>query len=327
MSKLYDLLSAMCGKIKKPDWNQNNPTAPDYVKNRPFYIHLETRELFPEQSVVFEDADGFLAAQIETTQFSGLAVGDVLSVKYDNELYDCNLMDMHGGFGFGNLDLALGTGDTGEPFAGMFSSEMIMLVVFEGNTHTFCISGQIAEKKLLAVEYLPEDVAIFTKRKKSTGMPEYIEWDGDKTDRPSVKYNGQTYYKISDLTPSLNEFVGQTLTVIYGDGTQGIRTFYSSQASSGDGYLLISLLCVFTKTGSMAIIDEGREYNISVQETGLYAIHTRVNGSGMQVTKINFNQEIVNTGIVIPSSDYCSNKKFFLTVDDSGTITATEVTG
>lgn len=35
MSKLYDLLSAMCGKIKKPDWNQNDPTAPDYVKNKP----------------------------------------------------------------------------------------------------------------------------------------------------------------------------------------------------------------------------------------------------------------------------------------------------
>jgi hypothetical protein len=37
MSKLYDLLYAMCGKIKKADWNQNDPTAPDYVKNRPFY--------------------------------------------------------------------------------------------------------------------------------------------------------------------------------------------------------------------------------------------------------------------------------------------------
>ena len=37
MSKLYDLLSAMCGKIKKPDWNQNDSAAADYVKNRPFY--------------------------------------------------------------------------------------------------------------------------------------------------------------------------------------------------------------------------------------------------------------------------------------------------
>ena len=37
MSKLYDLLSSICGKIKKPDWNQNDSTAPDYVKNRPFY--------------------------------------------------------------------------------------------------------------------------------------------------------------------------------------------------------------------------------------------------------------------------------------------------
>ena len=26
-----------CGKIKNPDWNQNDETAPDYVKNRPFY--------------------------------------------------------------------------------------------------------------------------------------------------------------------------------------------------------------------------------------------------------------------------------------------------
>ena len=36
MSKLYDLLSAMCGKIKKPDWNQTDETAPDFLKNKPF---------------------------------------------------------------------------------------------------------------------------------------------------------------------------------------------------------------------------------------------------------------------------------------------------
>lgn len=26
---------ADCGKIKNPDWNQNDSTAPDYIKNKP----------------------------------------------------------------------------------------------------------------------------------------------------------------------------------------------------------------------------------------------------------------------------------------------------
>lgn len=44
------------------------------------------------------------------------------------------------------------------------------------------------------------------------------------------------------------------------------------------------------------------------------------------VRTVRFNQTVEKTGIVVPSANYKSSKKFFLCVDDTGTISATEVT-
>lgn len=49
LNNIIQLLNAENAKRKKPNWNQNNPTQEDYIKNRPFY--KEKTEL------VFTDED------------------------------------------------------------------------------------------------------------------------------------------------------------------------------------------------------------------------------------------------------------------------------
>lgn len=50
MSKLYNILNSLITRMKRaeqqPDWNQNDETAPDYVKNRPFYTDDPVETVF-----------------------------------------------------------------------------------------------------------------------------------------------------------------------------------------------------------------------------------------------------------------------------------------
>lgn len=42
-----------CGKIKNPDWNQNDETAPDYIKNKPIEeTEDDALEMLAEMGIV-----------------------------------------------------------------------------------------------------------------------------------------------------------------------------------------------------------------------------------------------------------------------------------
>lgn len=44
---------ADCGKIKNPDWNQNDETAPDYIKNKPLEeTEDDALEMLAEMGIV-----------------------------------------------------------------------------------------------------------------------------------------------------------------------------------------------------------------------------------------------------------------------------------
>lgn len=92
MSKLYDLLSAMCGKIKKPDWNQNDPTAADYVKNRPFYETDEGEVVKIDPKYLPESSGGanYLDLYDELLKV-GFALGDP-----DEDMYWFDYLDEEG---------------------------------------------------------------------------------------------------------------------------------------------------------------------------------------------------------------------------------------
>lgn len=142
--------SPAAAKQKQADWNQNDDTAADYVKNRPFYsektkvtavdAHVDTPlltqdelsvYLIPEESINYEYLDvGSLFID-----------GETYDVYLDSSLYRLQAKRANGNIILGNASIMYGTGeDTGEPFAvGMNMSLGGLIIVTNTGSHDLAI--------------------------------------------------------------------------------------------------------------------------------------------------------------------------------------------
>lgn len=149
------LYAAGGGGGVQPDWNQNDSTVTDYIKNRPFYTGDPSETVFVEESTVsFTNAGDLYSAQIQSN-FEA-TVGQAYKVTWDGAAYECVCVDFRNDLFIGNLYIAGAGSDTSEPF--------LMLVVngkgiqiFTKDTsasHTISISGSIAEVIQIPDKYI-----------------------------------------------------------------------------------------------------------------------------------------------------------------------------
>ena len=146
------------------DWNQNDETQPDYIKNRPFYTGNPVETVFVEESTLsfsFFEKEGAYMAQHPTT-FSA-TVGEIYKVYWDGSAYECTCVAISESplLFIGNLSI-IGTGsDTGEPFIiGVFNGEGIQISTTDTSaSHTISISGFVQEVVKIDEKYLPDTVA------------------------------------------------------------------------------------------------------------------------------------------------------------------------
>ena len=141
---------------EQPDWNQNDSTAADYVKNRPFYTGDPVETVLVEESTVtFTDDGGMYMGQLEST-FSA-TVGETYKVSWDGTTYECACVYYRGATVIGNLSIVGAGSDTGEPFL-MYVNNGIALVIYTADTtssHTFSISGTAPQVVKINPKYLP----------------------------------------------------------------------------------------------------------------------------------------------------------------------------
>lgn len=72
----------------QPDWNQNDTTAADYVKNRPCYTEVVLKEVLPETSVIMVENE--YGNSVELPSFNeGLVSGTTYEVNFDGTVYSC----------------------------------------------------------------------------------------------------------------------------------------------------------------------------------------------------------------------------------------------
>ena len=143
----------------QPDWNQNNETAADYVKNRPFYTGNPVETVLVEESTVtFAAVDGMYMGQLEST-FSA-TIGETYKVSWDGAAYECTCVNFNDTPAIGNLSIAGAGSDTGEPFVmGILNGERIQIATADTSaSHTFSISRLVTVVKIDA-KYLPNTVA------------------------------------------------------------------------------------------------------------------------------------------------------------------------
>ena len=141
------------------DWNQNDETAVDYVKNRPFYTKnpVET-VLVEERTLSFTEADP--GAGIYTSYFEGaysFIKGETCTVYWDGNAYELAWKIIEGETLYlGNPSIAFGGTDTGEPFFAMTdNSRMMVYTVDASASHTFSISKVLQEIVKIDTKYLP----------------------------------------------------------------------------------------------------------------------------------------------------------------------------
>ena len=109
------LYNALIQRLKKHrgNWEQNDPTADDYIKNRPFYTDDSKKVVIvPNQQITFSDN----IAPLALSEIIEFVVGQNYEVKWDNVNYTCVAWDFGGHVVIGNQGLIGGPINTGEPF-------------------------------------------------------------------------------------------------------------------------------------------------------------------------------------------------------------------
>lgn len=318
--------------VSTPDWNQNDATASDYIKNRPFYTGDPVENVLVEESTVsFTNASaniyyGAISTTIELT------VGETYEVSWDGAVYECVCESVSGFPVLGNMSIMGAGADTGEPFVISPLADNRGIEIYTLDTsasHAISISFASAEVVKIPDKYISDtfrDVVI-------AGDP--LKWSTDDWTTYYGLFQNGKLLKINVVRGSDNE--GYVLSMHYnaGIGITRITTiakdaglyFLSTNSYTHECYWTPvfdneALYLSYIQTGSDIVPVNREEYNRLDLSNGLSFTTKKANED-------KFSRKVVLEGdkeIVLSSSTANSTKKFKITVDDSGTISATEVT-
>lgn len=319
------------GGSVQPDWNQNDSTAADYVKNRPFYTGNPVETVLVEESTVsFEDNGGVYIGELP--QELSAIVGETYTVYWDGTAYECVCIESNGALLFGNLSIIGAGPDTGEPFSYVSSINMIYTLDTSAS-HTISISGAVApitkiDKKYIDVldKFIVHDNATITlaeansyQAKISSKEATYFVWCGIIFDSINLLIDNDTHI-LYLYTNNTEKVVNQNSDGVFSiSDLSGNKISFSLTNGSTAASPELSLL-----KDNPVQIRPAKMYDSSTSDTLLKIVK---NGS-----KLGQDMEVLGDGtvkaysIILPSSTPNSTKKFKITVDDSGTISATEVT-
>ena len=348
------------------DWNQNDETAPDYIKNRPFYTGNPVETVLVEESTVSflsSENRGLYIGELEST-FSA-TVGETYKVSWDGTAYECTCVSLEGPV-IGNLSIAGAGSDTGEPFL-MMVRNGVGIIIGTADTsasHTFSISGFAPEvvkidKKYLVqpdwnqndstqpdyiknrpfytgnevvkidAKYLPDTVATKSEVEATQEVLYGVfssvatfTFDKQTSGRDTFGFNAYNYYKISDFNPAPED-------VISFKGTKESGGEFS-EITIGSNCVEYGPFIVVAAAGVCSLaVTETVTYSFTAPSAGLYAMYEEGNqymtaGTGEFTLRASTGRLPI-AGLLLKSSTTNSTKQFHITVDDSGTLTATEV--
>lgn len=214
----------------QPDWNQNDPTQPDYVQNRTHWAEYNTTVLFPE-TVLTADDEGLA----RLPAFVPLEHGGEYTVKYNGEEYVCTANEMAMDSQttaclLGNYGALMGGASTGEPFVIMALSEAdaqtqgangVVLLEDPEATISIYLKDEVVHKldnKYLDLEWLP------------------IEVDGEVL--LVDEYTADNFYTTSNNFPLTGSMVNEgDVLVFYIDGERCVGVVQST----GEGGFLFPI--------------------------------------------------------------------------------------
>lgn len=280
----------------QPDWNQNDSTAADYVKNRPFYTGDPVENVLVEESTVsFAANQGVYMGQLESTFLA--TVGETYKVSWDGTVYECTCVDFSGSTIIGNPSIVGAGSDTGEPFVMIvYNGDGIQIGTADTSaSHTISISSYIDSVVKINQKYLPM---------------------ASKTEPGIIAFDNLDKYVLSLVE---KEYFNPIEFQISGYGDVNTIEKCANRNNSYGIYIPGKLSGAVLSCYNNVV----NKYITSVLSDGEY-----INCYKFSLGSLSSEQlwGISKDGVVISSSTANSTKKFKITVDDSGTISATEVT-
>lgn len=155
--------NALLQRLKKHrgNWEQNDPTADDYIKNRPFYTDENDKTIIiPEQQVAVNSERGSAASggyvTIPLSPVIEFVVGQSYEIVWNGKSYACTAYEFDGLAAVGNSSM-MGGSNTGEPFFIAISKDFFggaYIYAYTTGTHTVEVSCVKVVK--LDKKYLPD---------------------------------------------------------------------------------------------------------------------------------------------------------------------------
>lgn len=322
----------------QPDWNQNDAKKPDYVKNRPFYTGDPVETVLVEESTVsFSDNNGVYAGEVTST-FSA-TVGNTYMVYWDGAVYESVCADYMAGYtAIGNLSIAGAGADTGEPFFIVPNGSSINIYTLDTYaSHTISISGFVSEVVKIDEKYLPEHSVLYSGNPANWTLAKKQKMYDDFISGKLILYE----YRDNSIGVVLSVFYSKPIGLhfVFFNRDNSLISFAGnafSEPSDLSVYGINSLI-----NNQIDKVTRWKLYKSSGSEVGdLLAMYVTFDGttnkaciwsetkSDGPTTNVERSTIVTNgdSDIVLSSSTSGSTKKFRITVDDSGAITATEVT-
>ena len=330
------------------DWDQNDFTALDYIKNRPFYEETTEIEMLPETSfeIVAENTEAIISYSFPYT----FETGKEYTATFDGEINTYTAVDLNGAICIASLSLEEVMKGNGWACAA-FDGALILMTMDTSivGTHTISISGPVTYIYKIDEKYLPEDIATKSevevakttadnakttadnakttadnakttadknKETLSQMLADVLTFTFDKqtSGRDTFKFNSFNYYKISDFNPAPED-------VISFKGTRENGNEFS-KIKIGSNCVEYGLFIVVASAGACSIpITETVTKEFTAPSAGLYALYDEGN-TFITAGKGEFTLMSID-GLTIKSSTDGSTKKFRITVDDSGAPTVT----
>ena len=323
----------------QPDWNQNDSTAADYVKNRPFYTGDPVETVLVEESTVsFAAANGVYMGQLKSTFVP--IVGETYKVSWDGTTYESTCVNFNRLQVIGNLSIMGGGSDTGEPFLIVYNRGGIQVATADTSaSHTFSISGTVAPIVKIPAKYIDKNssgyVVIHSKDTMTQQEAENYKSAISKGEAVFIIWGSLYISRISVST--ITDPTGVSVVYLTVNTPNG-ESYQIAQNSEGlfnldDRKLSRAYFPVYKRTGEKnpSIRIKDNQLNIAP-----YAISNGVgtadilfsvqpNGTKSKAFDVLGNGEAVTQALILYSSTAGSTKKFRITVDDSGALKATEI--
>lgn len=338
LAKSYTNQHGGSGGQIQPDWNQNDETAKDYVKNRPFYTGDPVETVLVEESTVpfADDGDAYLG-ELEST-FSA-TVGETYKVSWDGTTYESTCVNFSGQTIIGNLSIAGAGSDTGEPFA-MIVYNGLSILVYTADTsasHTFSISGNQTPIVKIPAKYIDKDTSGYIVVHNSSAMTEEEakNYNSAISKREAVFIIWDSLYISEIYVDTVTDSTGVSVVYLRVNTLNG-ESYIIAQNSEGSfnlndrklNYATFPQNKVTGDVSSEIDIDKGKiRISSSRSSSGVGTtdalFYVQPNGIKSKSFEVLGNGEAVAPALILYSSTANSIKKFRITLDDNYNVSAT----